>query len=235
VRPAASSTDPSSSSPVDDVDVCADAPEPIEPTLAHWLPEDPVTIDAAALLERTKAGERLPDADLQSLADALNTLGGESEPGIDRYTALHALGRGGDPRWTATVERFLDSPDDPMLARLAVQILCQWWSQPERYRDWLVSFARGVAWDDGEVRQMALSSIGEWLRSTPDHELLAVLVAVVTDEAAPTLDREDALLAIARALGQDHDHLPPAAAREPLDSPWSRGVLDAARARLDAG
>jgi hypothetical protein len=44
----------------------------------------------------------------------------------DRYDLLFVIGKANALGHRRLVESFLETPDDPMLARLALQILCDW-------------------------------------------------------------------------------------------------------------
>jgi hypothetical protein len=130
-------------------------------------------------------------------------IGDSATPG--RYDALFVIGKSGATQYRALVERFLDSPDDPMLARLALQILCNWWGPREDCRDHLDRFIEGVGWDlddGGFVQLVAISAAGEHLRDREDPRLIQALLALYDDEQRPSLVREQAYIAIARAQGQ---------------------------------
>lgn len=75
-----------------------------------------------ALAETARDG----DATADDAAAAAALLPSFRDP-IDRYDALFVIGKAGITRHEDLVESYLDSPDDPMLARLAIQILCNWW------------------------------------------------------------------------------------------------------------
>ena len=120
------------------------------------------------LLDRAKWAH-LSQAEIEAVAQELQ----QPNPEADRYTLLHILGRACAVSYRGLVERFLDSPDDPMLARIALQSLVDYWDLAEQYLDELLRFVRGVPWDvDGDVRLVAISNAGEYLRSHRESNLL---------------------------------------------------------------
>ena len=180
------------------------------------------------LLERAKWG-KLTGQELASVADALR----EGSPEADRYTLLHILGRAGALSYRPLVERHLHSPDDPMLARLALQILLRYWNEAARYQDRLLAFVRGVDWDEEEdVRLAAISLAGEYLRDAENPQLLAELVGILEDRAERQVVREAAYLALPVAAGRTPDELPSAARHFDLSTQTDPGVLEEARRRL---
>ena len=61
------------------------------------------------------------------------------------YDDLLLVGRSGLPRHAVLVEPYLESPSDPMMARLALQTLCSSFDLAPRYRDAIERFLRKVA------------------------------------------------------------------------------------------
>ena len=185
--------------------------------------------DLDVTLDRAK-DRALSVAELKRIAAALRA----SEPSKNRYRLLHILGRGGGPEFEEVVAPYLRCESDPMLARLAIQILCDYWDLDAKYRDVVLDFVRGAAvWDvDNVARQAAMTAAGEYLRWTRDPEILEAVLAVALDESEWELTREDAVEALARATYQSWEEMPPASRREPLDSLWSLDVIEAAKKRL---
>ncbi|KJK49699.1 hypothetical protein UK23_13225 [Lentzea aerocolonigenes] len=107
------------------------------------------------LVLRAKEGT-LSAAEVDAVAARLT-----SEPlDEDTYSLLYVIARTRATRHRRIVESFLDCSEDPMLARLAVQTLCTFWGEADRYRDVLDRFIAGVEWDeDGDVRDVALSAL----------------------------------------------------------------------------
>lgn len=128
----------------------------------------------------------------------------------DRYDLLFVIGESNAVEHRDLVEGFLESSDDPMLARLALQILCDW-GPVEPYRSTLLRFINGVAWDledGGYVRLVATSAAGEYLRGHRDAEVYRVLLDLYADQQASHLARGQAYVALARALGRSWNEIP---------------------------
>ena len=185
-------------------------------------------MNADEILERATRGE-LSTTEQDAVAKALLS----DTPSLDRYTLLLALGRAMAKQHRAVVEAFLQDETDPMLARLALQILCNFWSETERYIPFVERAITGLDWDDDEdVRQMATSVAGEYLREAANPALLALLIAMVEDESEDEFTRADAYLSLARAMGKEWNELPPLSGLPPLEDLLEVEVLEAARARL---
>src|SRR6185437_426082 len=106
------------------------------------------------------------------------------EGGTSLYTALHILGHAGDASYEAIVSAFLDSQDNPMLARLALQILCSYWGLCDQYVEEVRQFVDGVAWDEGEdVRLAAISIGGDYLGGHEDRALADALLSTFEDRS----------------------------------------------------
>jgi hypothetical protein len=90
-----------------------------------------------------------------------------------------------------------------------------------------------VPWDqEEEVRQMAISVAGEDLRDQTHPELLRELLRLFGDEHQRQLRREDAYLALGRAMGRAWRELPSAARPFDLHDDIDPAVIAAARQRL---
>lgn len=168
-------------------------------------------------------------------ADEIDELVGMLLCGVgDPYTVLHALGRGSDHAMADVVEPYLDAQEDPMLARLAVQILCNYWERSADYLPVLRRFAMGVAWDEeGDVRQAAISALGEHVRREPHDTIsLGLLWQIAGDADDDEMAREDALLAIARALGREWSEVPSATSPIQPESPEGLALLQEVTKRL---
>lgn len=148
---------------------------------------------------------------------------------------LYIISLAGDPaRDEQLVASFLDSPEDPMLARLALETLTDW-DLGQRYREQVLRFIRGVEWDvedEGQARQMAMFCAGTMLRQgVPDHELASELIDMASAREADSLDRQDALRSLARALNYDWEDMPRSSRTFDPDNDWSCVVLKEARRR----
>ncbi len=164
-------------------------------------------------------GEHQPDDALVRAAAALRN---GQRPG-ERHEQLVALGRDSTRRYRDLVEHFAQRECDPILAALALQILCTVWGDTSRYLCVVERYVAGVPWDaDDEVRSTALTIAGEYLRDEQEPALLGRLVAIVDDEREHELVRTDAYVALARAMGQAWDDLP-----GPTAVPRFRELVDA--------
>jgi hypothetical protein len=127
----------------------------------------------------------------------------------DPHTLLSIIGEAGGSELATTVEPFLESQDDPMLAGLALFILTNRWGLASQYRAKLIDFVKGVAWDrEDDVRLTAIASSGEYLRERPDEEMLDELLAIAQNGREDGLLRQAALAALGRAVGMSWRQLP---------------------------
>ena len=173
------------------------------------------------LLDKAKDG-RLSGHELDQVVAAIK----DPDVAGDRYTLLHIIGRAMDPSCEDLVAGYLDCPEDPMLARLALQILSSYWGKTSQYMDYVRRFLRGVDWDtDGDVRQIAISIAGEFLRKTWDEELFRDLLDIATNETNFPEMRRFAIEALARAMGDDWNEIPPATAKADLGDEWYSNTL----------
>ena len=181
--------------------------------------------DMGDLLDRAKSG-LLSKREVSNIAGALAA-------GIakDPYTAIHVLGLMNSVEHEQVVAKYLRSSDDPMVARIALQVLSANWGLAERYRDAIEEFSRGVAWDeDGDVRLAALSAAGELARGSNDARLVALLLSVLDDEGNSRLVRQAAYFGLARAAGKEWSELPPASRTLDVVNDLDASVLGWARA-----
>jgi len=147
----------------------------------------------------------------------------------DLYSLLLILGRRGDPRDAPSIEPFLESHDDPMLARLAIQILCVYYDMAPRYVAELERFCRHVAWDiDNDARLMAISCA--WRAN--DKGLLRLLLDTFEDASEDRLVREAAYRSLGHAAGDKWDKLPSAAKHFDLERDINPEVISHVRRML---
>ncbi len=154
---------------------------------------------------------------------------------LDRYKVLHLVGKGLDRSFARLVEPYLTCHEEPDLARLALQILCQYWDLTCDYLPFVREFVEGVAWDeDGHIKLMAISVAGGYLRTNRDPDLLAQVLDVLEgDDPEQDIEREAAVTALARAIGLEWKQILPVAGS--LDQVVTQQeVLAQARARLAA-
>lgn len=152
------------------------------------------------LLRRARDGVASRD-DAARAAELLET----EAPTADTYDLLFVIGKANAKEFRPLVQRFLDSPSDPMLARISLQILCSWWRDYERCLEPMIGFVRGVDWDlsdGGYVRLVASTAAGEYLQGHTDPDLTRALLEVFDDRDASDIALETAYQALARSLGR---------------------------------
>lgn len=182
------------------------------------------------LLDKAK-WESVPVEEISQLAQQLRF---RQLPEKQMYTALHIVARAGGREYENLISGFLTYESSPMLARLALQALCDWLEVCESYRDELVEFIRWVPWDHSDdVRQMAIAQAGKYLASRKDAALLQLLIDLAEDQAEMAITRDDAIRALARALCDPRESLPVPSQIQDPKSPWSQDVLVRARRRLE--
>jgi hypothetical protein len=195
-----------------------------------------VTSKYENLLERAKSVEpgkdKLSEDELGMVAEELR----KPDPEADRFTLLDILGYAFALQYRDLVEQFLECEEDPWLARLALQILCGYWGQTDQYLEEVLKFMRGVPWDQEEdVRQMAISEVGEYLRSNNEPRFLHELILIFEDDDEERSIREGAYFALARAMGRDWKNLPSAASHFDLITQTDLAVIQEAREQLRRG
>ena len=144
----------------------------------------------------------------KEVKDLANAIRNETD---DTYTLLLALGRAWGIQYKDLVEKYLVYPENTMLSRLAIQILCNYWDMGSKYLAHIQSAARGFDWDvEDDVRQMAIGCLGYMYTQTKNVELLRQLYEIWNNEAEDKLMRENSYQAMGEALGYRCDQLPPA-------------------------
>ncbi|GGP49433.1 hypothetical protein [Saccharothrix coeruleofusca] len=123
------------------------------------------------------------------------------ERGQRAYDWLYVIARASATQYEQLVASYLDHEEDPMLARLALQTLCTFWGFADRYTDQLERFLGEVEWDHlGDVRLIAISASGEYLRENVHSGLLRRLLELADHNGDSTMQPRFALEAVARAL-----------------------------------
>jgi hypothetical protein len=152
----------------------------------------------------------------------------------DLYQQLFALGRSLEGRsHRPLVAAFLDFETEPMVARLALQILCRWWGLYSDYRDEISRFLYPVAWDEDElIRLMAIGCAGELVLIDGEVSILRELHQIFCDETEDPIIRDAVYSALARAVGTPVADLP-SASRLLESRDISAEVLKAVRKRLE--
>lgn len=129
----------------------------------------------------------------------------------DLYTLIRILGRAGSAKYREVVEPYLRDVGDAQLSAFAVQALCSSWGLARDYREELLSFLRGVDWDDeGYVKLQTISSVGEYLRENSDDELLRLIYDIFSDEREDPIMRAAAYEALCRSEGMEWKDIVPA-------------------------
>jgi hypothetical protein len=184
-----------------------------------------MTLNDDELLERAKWG-KISDDELARVAERL--AGGQGDP----YTLLHILGKAGATNYRGLVESFLQHREDPMVARLALQILGGFWGETDRYAPAMIEFAQGIDWDvENFVCLMALSLLGEHALRCKDARIIAILLRVFDNEALDPVVREEAYFALGRSIGKEWRDLPPKSRLLDWDSDIDESILAEARRR----
>ena len=158
--------------------------------------------DINDLLSRALTGQ-LSDREVTEVAECL--MSGTEDP----YDCLLILGRASAIQYRDLVESQLQVYDDPMLVRLAVQILCRYWGFGRDYRDTVVRLAHGEIWDEEEdARLMAISCCSEILPDETHPELWSYLIDVALNEKEREVVRQAAYSALALGIGASVVELP---------------------------
>jgi hypothetical protein len=180
------------------------------------------------LLWRSESGEISPS----EVAEVAATLAA-SEASEDAYTLLLILGKSGAVQHRSVVERWLPCLEDPMMARLALQVLCNYWDETPRYLPWVLKGLRRLSWDTEDVVRLAAISIaGEYLRNGQDQELLRLLMDTFESLGERLTVREAAYSALCRAAGRSWRDIPSAARHMDFERDVDPSVLSSARRRL---
>lgn len=173
------------------------------------------------LISRATRGG-LSENEIQQVVQGL--ISGSHEP----YEALLVVGRANARQYRALVDKYLTSPEDPMLSRLALQILCQYWGLADEYQDVIEMFMRKVDWDEDEdVRLMAISCAGTFLVDHQSAQLLSLLFQIFKDDSERQIVREAAYCSLALAAGKLPVELPAASRHFDLENDVDRSVIAA--------
>ncbi|GAA3007375.1 hypothetical protein GCM10020229_31350 [Kitasatospora albolonga] len=179
------------------------------------------------MLDRAKSGT-LSARELGVAVQAISE--GRTSQG-DLYTALHVVGLASSPAQAEAVRQYLLMPADPMLSRLALQILGDYWGLSSELLPELRGFLTGVDWDvDGDVRDIAISITGRHLRKVGGPaDLAKKLMSIADDDSEFGLVREAALRALAVGLGDSLIETSSPAVRVRVGSAQAVDVLARAR------
>lgn len=156
------------------------------------------------LVARATQGQ-LSAQELQQVAQGMLT--GRSDP----YEALLIIGRAGATQYRSLVEKYLDFRDDPMLARLALQVLCRYWGLATEYVETIERFICKVDWDrEDDVRLMAIDCAGSIVADSKNSRLISLLLKIFRDSGERQIVREAAYGSLALAAGKTLNELPAA-------------------------
>ncbi|MGY6653689.1 hypothetical protein ACXIZN_16095 [Amycolatopsis sp. TRM77291] len=184
-----------------------------------------MSIDLDDLVDRAKLG-LLHKREIAEVVRELQSTDDEERT----YRLLYIVGRSSATEHEDLVASFLTG-GDPELARLALQTLCTFWGLTETYLDSIRIFLRGVSWDHiGEVRHVAASIAGEYLRDHADTGLLTRLIELAHPGNDDPVERRIVLEALARALGDPIQETLRAGGKD--RESWSAQVLTRAENRL---
>jgi hypothetical protein len=172
--------------------------------------------------------ESITDAELAEVARMVAN-GGHWDP----HTLMRILGRAGSAKYREIVEPYLRDVGDAQLSALAVQVLCSSWDLARDYREELLSFLRGVDWDDeGYVKLQTISSVGEYLRKNSDDELLRMIYDIFSDARERPLIRAAAYNALCRSEGMEWKDIVPTPRVLDSSTEINREVLDRVEKKL---
>ena len=159
------------------------------------------------LLDKAK-WSTLSENEVRSVAQKINEFD-KSGDYSSLYSALHILGRAEAHEYKALIEKFLVYPKDPMVSRIALKVLCEYWDFIESYKGHLMSFIKGINWDKEEqVRIVAISIAGEYVRKTKNKEFLRLLLNTFENEKEERMIRMCVYSALLRILGLDWNQIP---------------------------
>jgi hypothetical protein len=153
--------------------------------------------DLDDLLHRAQQQGLLED-DLEVVLNALDQRPSESAT----CALLEVLKWGADGRLAKRVEPYLSDVGEPMINRMALDVLAHWQVLDRYENTYSTWIARGRDFDpDNIARQMAILTVGSELRrGVAPLSLLAALVAATEDP--DELVQEDAYMALEDALSE---------------------------------
>jgi len=172
------------------------------------------------LLEEAKTGT-LTDEEISYIVEKIKNHQKGIDVKEDLYTLIYAIGiadciaipgktyspaRGTEYR--DIIESFLNYPNDPSVASIALKSLCTYWRYTESYLDEIKYFIKGVDWDEhDDVFLASVRIAGEYLRESNDknQELLELLIEKWEENEKKDISStktEAVYEALARASGQ---------------------------------
>ncbi len=158
------------------------------------------------LLDKAK-WSKLSDAELAQVVQKINDYEHISSESL--YMLIYILGRSEAKQHRALMEKFIWFPEDPMITRIALKSLCDYWGLTINYLDVLKSFIVGAKWDEDEdVRHIAISIAGTYMLDSGDPVFLNLLLQIFDNEHEGNLIRSTCYSAIARGMGIKSSDLP---------------------------
>ncbi|MEL6447365.1 MAG: hypothetical protein AAFQ62_05385 [Pseudomonadota bacterium] len=166
---------------------------------------------------------RLSKAQLDRAAERLTAAAGSNSG--DLYEILTVIGLAGDEQYERYVAPLVEYRQDPMIAALALKVLCEYWGLARKYDQELQGFIKGVPWDsDNTVRLAALSIAGEQLRAARNDGLLLLVTRAYGRIQNDPFVRAGAYFALSRAAGLAWADLPSATKPLSIDHEPSKTV-----------
>lgn len=146
------------------------------------------------------------DKSVESLQSAAYVIENEM---TGAYEALLLIGRANAKQYLNLVKKCLFNTNDPMLSRLALQVLCRYWGMFNEFMDEVKFFILKADWDeDDDVRLMAIDCAGSHLSTHKNIELIKILLDIFNAEDERQIVREAAYCALALAAGEKIQNLP---------------------------
>lgn len=159
-------------------------------------------MNSKELIEKASNG-KIKQSEIKLVYEALVNHSG------DEYDLLLILGRSEAKQYRDIVEQYLYSPHDPMLARLALQILCRYWGLASEYKDKLEKFIKKVEWDGEEdVRLMAIGCVADAFKKKPCPKLLSYVYYIYKNVEEDEITRGAAYETLALVSGLSPSELP---------------------------
>ena len=184
------------------------------------------------LLLKAKEGT-ITDQEIQQVVSALK----QQNDKYDKYTLIHIIGRSFKSEYEPLVASYLHSPEDPMLARIALISLCDYFGKTEKYLVDVLQFINGVHWDDEEdVRLVAISAVGEFLRrqDQKDKFVLTLLIDIFDNSQESEIIKGCVYSALGRAYGLDWNELPLASQTLDFDKDINHEILEQVKNDISA-
>ena len=150
-------------------------------------------INISDLLQKAEEG-KISEEEIKEVVYRINNLSDKQNLEI----LLMILGESRKFEYKYVLENFLIYPDNPMISRTVMIILCQDWRLADQYLPYIKKMMRGAAWDENEqTRFIALGIGGQLFKEIEDKELLKILLEIFENENEEMMTRGCAYEAIA--------------------------------------